>query len=194
MIPVLILAAGQSRRMCGADKLMQDIDGKSLLRRQIEISAPLGPVFVALPPSPHPRSAALNGTNATALALTESSEGLGGTLRGAVPKLPHGPFMLLLGDLVSLTAHDLRSVYHAMHAHPDHLIWRGATPDGQGGHPIIFHESLASAFEKLSGEAGGETLVKSLILQTYLHRFPDNRARDDLDTPEDWDAWRQMKR
>ena len=55
MIPVLILAAGQSRLMRGVDKLMQYVDGKTLLRRQIEIAAPIGLVYVALPDLTHAR-------------------------------------------------------------------------------------------------------------------------------------------
>ena len=193
MIPVLILAAGQSRRMRGADKLMQDVDSKPLLRRQIEIAAPIGTVYVALPDLTHARATALNGTSAIPFGIAESNEGIGGTLRGAVSRMPKGPFMLLLGDLISLLTNDLRGIIDVLDKHPDHLVWRGATPDGKGGHPIIFHESLIPEFAKLSGDTGGETIVKPLKSRTYLHLFPDNRARHDLDTPEEWAAWRNLR-
>ena len=186
MIPVLILAAGRSHRMRGADKLMEDVGGRTLLRRQIDIASPIGPVFVALPQADHPRLTALVGTKAAALVVPQSAEGMGATLRGAVPHLPDGPFMLLLGDLIELYTSDLRDVFYAMHEHKDHLIWRVATPDGKAGHPVIFAESLRGEFARLNGDEG----VKSHHDKTFLHRFNDNRARQDLDTPEDFDAWR----
>ena len=187
MTPVLILAAGQSRRMRGTDKLMQDVGGRTLLRRQIDIASPIGPVFVALPASDHPRLTALVGTKAAALDVPQSAGGIGGTLRGAVPHLPEGPFMLLLADLICLNNSDLQDVIQAMNEHRDHLIWRGATPDGKAVHPVIFAESLRGEFAQLEGDEG----FKSHRDKTYLHRFNDNRARQDLDTPEDFDAWRK---
>lgn len=194
MITVLILAAGQYRRMRGVDKLLQDVDGKPLLRRQIDTATPIGPVYVALPDLAHPRAQTLIGTNATALPIPESSEGIGGTLRGAVAQLPLGPFMIFLGDLISITTNDLQDLCDAKDQHPNHLIWRGATPEGKGGHPIIFHESLQPEFARLTGESGGEAIVKPLKSRTFLHRFNDNRARHDLDTPEEWDAWRALRK
>jgi molybdenum cofactor cytidylyltransferase len=190
MIPVLILAAGKSSRMRGADKLMCDMHGAPLLRRQIERAIGIGPIYVALPSDNHPRLAALNGTDAISLIVPEASQGMGGTMRGAVANLPEcDAFMIILGDLISLTNKDLSGVVNAMSAHKDNLIWRGATPDGRAGHPIIFDASLRPAFANLHGDNGGESIVKSLAAQTYLHRFNDNRARHDLDTPEDWAAW-----
>lgn len=190
MTTVLILAAGKSSRMKGMDKLMQSVDGHPLLRRQIERAQRHGPVYVALPSPEHPRLAALEGTGAIALVVPEASEGMGGTLRGAVPQLPDGDFVLLLGDLVDIRGSDLRAVIDAKAAHPKSLIWRGATTDGKPGHPIMFDKSLRSEFDKLHGDSGGESLVNPLLDQTHMVLFDDDRARRDLDTPEDWQQWR----
>ena len=56
-LPILILAAGQSSRMRGRDKLLEEIDGVPLLRRQVDMAraAGLGSVFVTVPEVPHPR-------------------------------------------------------------------------------------------------------------------------------------------
>ena len=103
MIPVLILAAGASSRMGGRDKLMEDVGGVPLLRRQIDIAAGVGAVYVALPAADHPRMAALVGTRASPLIAQNAADGMGATLRDAVAQLPVcGAFMVLLGDLISL--------------------------------------------------------------------------------------------
>lgn len=195
MIPILILAAGRSSRMGGRDKMLEDVDGLPLLRRQVLMANETGqPVFVALPLGNTARNDAIADLGVAILSVHDADEGLSGTMRGAVRHLPTcDAFMITLGDLVMLQTSDLQSVIHARAAQPDHLIWRGATADGKPGHPIVFDDSLRHGFEGLKGDVGGEDLVKPLAAQTYLVRFADNRARFDLDTPADWNAWRSTR-
>ena len=196
MIPVLILAAGQSSRMRARDKLLEDVGGEPLLRRHVRQALGLGgEVFVALAPGQNARVAAIADLPATVLEIPEASEGMSGTLRGAVARLPEcRAFMVMLADLVAIDSEDLSAVHDAYAANPDHLIWRGATTDGRPGHPIIFAARLRPDFAELSGDSGGEALVNPLKTQTLLVTIPDDRARLDLDTPEDWVAWRNTSR
>ncbi len=193
MIPILILASGGSTRMRGRDKLLEDVDGEPLLRRQARRALATGhAVFVALPSADHPRKDAMVGLDLTILTVPEAAEGMSGTMRGAVQQLPEcAAFMILLGDLVGIETTDMQVIFQARKDNPDFLIWRGATTAGQPGHPIIFDATLRPEFAKLSGDGGGEVLVKPLKSQTHLTRFADDRARLDLDTPEDWDKWRR---
>ncbi|MEL6684549.1 MAG: nucleotidyltransferase family protein [Pseudomonadota bacterium] len=195
MIPILILAGGSSSRMQGRDKLLEDVDGLPLLRRQVVITAATGqPVYVALPPDAERRREAIAGTDANILTVADAAEGMSATMRGAVAALPQAPaFMITLGDLISLETEDFNAVLDARTAQPDHLIWRGATEDGKPGHPILFDASLRGSFANLNGDHGGEAIVKPLKAQTYLVALPDNRARFDLDTPAAWAAWRASR-
>lgn len=194
MIPILILAAGGSTRMRGADKLLEPVGGVPLLRVQAERALATGHlVFVALPRHDHPRATTIRDLDLTILAVPEAVTGMSGTMRGAVAQLPDAPaFMMLLGDLVAIDTADMLAVLAAWQSQPDHLIWRGATADGKPGHPIIFDASLRPAFETLRGDTGGDPIVRPLADRTCLVALPDNRARLDLDTPEDWQAWRNQ--
>ncbi len=195
MIPVLILAAGQSARMGGSDKLLQFVDGQPLLRRVASAALQVSDaVFVALPPGNIARLDVLEGLAVTPLALPDSAEGMSGTLRAGVAGLPDcKAFMVLLADLPQITGSEMQQVIAARATAPDKLIWRGATAAGKAGHPIIFDASLRAQFAGLSGDSGGEDLVRPLRSQTHLVRFDDDRARLDLDTPADWAAFRSMK-
>lgn len=192
MTPILILAAGKSSRMRGRDKHLEEIDGVPLLRRLALAALELGePVFVTLPALPHPRAEALEGLDVTLLAIPEAEEGMSGTLRGAVARLPQSEgFLLVLGDLAEIGTVEMRAVMAARADAHDKLIWRGATETGEPGHPILFDASLIPRFAKLSGDGGGESLVKPLKPQTCLVPLPGRVARHDLDTPEDWAAFR----
>ena len=190
---ILLPAAGASSRMRGRDKLMEQVNDRPLLRLQAERARAACPrVFVALPPRPHPRYGALKGLDVTTLAVPEHAEGLGGTLRGAVTQLPQDidRLLLLLPDLPDITEVDIRSVLAAANAHPEGLVWRGATAEGQPGHPVIFDRSLLPAFADLSGDTGGAPVIASVSDRVFVHKLTGDQALDDLDTPEQWADWR----
>ncbi|MEX0365973.1 MAG: NTP transferase domain-containing protein [Ruegeria sp.] len=196
MIPILILAAGQSSRMRGRDKLLELVDGVPLVRRQVDVALRVSDdVRVALPPRPHPRYAPLQDCPVTPVEVADADEGMGASLRRIFATLEPGTShaMLLLADLPDLDAGDLRAVMAAVDTPPDALIWRGATADGKGGHPMIIEQALFPAFSKLTGDDGGRAIVAQAGTRVHHVPLPGRRARADLDTPEDWAAWRATR-
>ena len=197
--PILILAAGQSSRMRGVDKLSLLVGDEPLLVRIARIARAVSSrVFVALPVVAHPyypgRAGMVAGAGVTPLPLADAAEGLSGSLRAGVAALPEcRHFMVLLADLPELQASDIAAVLAGPVAHSGALIWRGATADGRPGHPILFDASLRPRFASLAGDGGGEAIVKPHADRTALITLPGNRARLDLDTPEDWAAWRATR-
>ncbi|MEL6464480.1 MAG: nucleotidyltransferase family protein [Pseudomonadota bacterium] len=195
MIPILILAAGTSSRMRGRDKLLEEVDGQPLLGRQISIAQRVSTdVRVALPRASNTRHSIVGATSARPVIVPDANEGMGASLRTIFRTLGSERYaMLLLGDLPDLTEEDVRAVLAARLSHPSALIWRGATDDGRGGHPILFDRVLFPALQKLAGDDGGRSVVESVSEKVHLVPLPGNRARNDLDTPEDWAAWRAAR-
>jgi CTP:molybdopterin cytidylyltransferase MocA len=193
-MPMIVLAAGRSSRMRGADKLLEQVDGRALLRRQVDMACAVtdGPVIVALPTRPHPRHAVLDGTRATRLEIPDADEGMNASLRRAIAAVPDTATaaMLLLADLPDLTEEDLRIVLQAHEMDTEALIVRGATEDGKPGHPVIFSAALFDLFATLRGDSGGREVVAAAGERIRLVPLAGNRARRDLDTPEDWEQWR----
>lgn len=196
-MPLLLLAAGQSSRMRGIDKLLQEVDGKPLIRRQADIGRAVtrGPVIVALPPEPHPRYDALVGADVVTLPVPAATEGMNASLRTGFAALPADvdAAMLLLCDLPDLTQADLARVALAHDPDSDTLIWRGTTQDGRPGHPIVFSAKLFDLFSTLTGDGGGREVVKAAAPHIAHIPLPGDRARLDLDTPEDWANWRTAR-
>jgi CTP:molybdopterin cytidylyltransferase MocA len=194
-LPIIILAAGASSRMRGRDKLLEVVDGAPLLRQQAmkACAVTTGPVLIALPDFPHPRYAALDGLEVLPFAVPDADEGMNASLRRAFAALPPGApcAMVLLGDLPDVTADDLAKVADAVDPESGQLIWRGATRDGAAGHPIVFHRALFAAFATLTGDSGGREVVAQAKGRVTLVPLQGSRARRDLDTPEEWDEWRQ---
>lgn len=192
-LPILLLAAGQSRRMRGRDKLMEPIAGQPLLRRTAEraLAAGIGPLLVTLPPPPHPRYAALTGLDLSAIAVPEAAEGLSASLRRGIEALPPASpaVMILLADLPDLTANDLRIVAQSFDPTSKNLIWRGASA-GIPGHPVILSRALFPELQALVGDTGAQPVLRRHSERMTLVPLPETHALCDLDTPEAWAAWR----
>lgn len=189
--PILILAAGQSSRMRGRDKLSETVKDLPLLRLQcLRALATGAAAFVALPAADTLRTALIRDLDVQILRVKNAALGLGETLRSAVAQLPAcGAFMVIPADLVDIESADMTAVMRARQSHPGLKIWQGTTRNGKPGHPVIFDASLRTAFATLSGDMGAREIVKNHINHTcYVQLGP--QALLDLDTPEEWAAWR----
>lgn len=193
MTAIVLLAAGASRRMQGRDKLMEIVDGKPLLRRQaLRACATSAPVFVTLPPVPHPRYGALEGLDVTTVPVPDASDGMNASLAAglcAVPSKTQG-VMILLADMPDITENDINTIIQAVDYKTDSLIWRATTQDGSAGHPTVFHRQLIPELIALTGDKGGSEVVRAHGDQTVHIPLPEEHARTDLDTPEAWAIWR----
>ena len=192
MIHVLILAAGTSSRMRGQNKLAQPVDGVPLLRKQVLTALGVDlPVTVALPPD-LTGADLIDDLDVDIFSAACSLEGMSGTLRSAMAHLADTRAVLVvLADLPELETSDLQALLEARNAFPKAQIWRGTTQDGAPGHPILFDRALYPEFARLKGDGGGHEVIAAAGDRVHFVALPGTRANRDLDTPEDWAAWRE---
>jgi len=196
MIAVLILAAGASSRMRGRDKLLEDVDGKPLLLRQVLRAQATGaPVILTLPPQSHPRYDAIADLDVKSVPVPDAATGMSASLRAGLAALPPEAqaVMVLLADMPDITTDDMNIALQAVDLGSDNLIWRAVTSAGKPGHPVIFHRHLLPELAALSGDQGGGSVAQAHAAATCFVPLPDARARMDLDTPEDWAKWRASR-
>jgi CTP:molybdopterin cytidylyltransferase MocA len=189
---ILIPAAGASRRMRGADKLLEDIDGEPVLRRTARIASEAAPVLVTLPdtgPLLPARRAALAGLGARILPVADAHEGLAASLRAGAREIGAAEgMMILMPDMPEVTADDLHRLAAAFAADPTRPL-RAATEDGtEAGHPVILPRRLMQEVAVLNGDRGARIVLEGETVRVLP--LPGRRAVTDLDTPEDWEAWR----
>lgn len=180
--------------MRGRDKLLEIVEGRALIRRQVEIAkaATTGRIFVTLPKGADRRENALSGCDVHIVPVPHAASGMSASLRSGLQALPSDAtaVMVLLADLPDLTSQDLADVLAAVDLNSETLIWRGATSAGAPGHPIVFAQPLFHALGQLTGDSGGAEVVAQHSDHMVLIPLPGQRARRDLDTPEDWASWR----
>jgi len=186
---ILILAAGASSRMGHRDKLMEEVSGQPLLSvmctRALETGAQ---VYVCRPGPDHPRCAVLP-EGAFPVWVPDAAEGMAASIRTGVMALPDATsdVMILPADMPELTAEDLQ---HVWAAHVTQGLTRGASADGNPGHPVIFPRDLFRELETLRGDEGAKAVLVRHRQRLNIVPLPDNHALTDLDTPEAWEAWR----
>lgn len=183
-VTILIPAAGASSRMRGQDKLLQDVDGEPVLRRQARIAQTLAPVVVTLRDPDPERRRTLHGIDVTILTVPDAALGMSASFRAVAGT--DSAVMILPADMPDLTRDDLADMIAAFRTAPDQILRgsAGATP----GHPVIWPRGLVPGFATLTGDEGARALLR--LHPVRLHPLPGQHALTDLDTPEDWAAWR----
>lgn len=172
--------------MRGADKLLEPVQGRPLLRRQAEQALATGhPVLVSLRPQDRARRNALTGLPVTILEVPDAATGLSASLRAAA-RTVQTALLVLPGDMPDLTTADLAQVIAAFAQAPDQCH-RGASGD-RPGHPVIFPARLLPEFAGLTGDEGARAILARHGAK--LVPLPQAHALTDLDTPEDWANWR----
>lgn len=186
-LAVLIMAAGQSRRM-GRDKLLlRGRDGAPLLADRIDTALATGrPVFVALPDQDTDRLKIVRATKATPLFCPNASLGMGHSLSDAIGMLPLDldGVLIMLADMPALTTRDINQVCAAFG--PD-CILRGGTQNLTPGHPVLVPARFLSKLDVLQGDQGAQNTLKDV--PTRIVPLPDDHAAFDIDTGEDWQLW-----
>lgn len=190
-----ILAAGASSRMRGTDKLLEPVEGEPLLARQIRVARGTGqPVLVALPRDAVERHHLVEVGAATPVAVANAMDGMGASIAALgteASRTGAAALLILLADMPEITTEDLSVLLRESSRHPSSVI-RAGTATGEAGHPVVFPRMLFGELARLSGDRGARLIVAD-AQDVRIVRLPGNRAMVDLDTPEEWDAWRSSR-
>ncbi len=188
---IVLLAAGGSTRMRGADKLLEDVDGMPLLRLMAERCVKAGETRVVLGPDQAARRAALAELPVAVVEAT-GPDGMAASIRAGVDGLKNRAVMIVLADMPDITASDLHLLL-GLAAQNLSPILQAASADGQPGQPVVFAPKYLKHLARLQGDTGAKSVLKAHARDVALIPLADNRALNDLDTPEDWAAWRAKR-
>jgi molybdenum cofactor cytidylyltransferase len=195
---ILILAAGSSARMRGQDKLLNRVQGESLLHLQARLALETGcPVVVVLPDDTQMRSRALGDLNVTIAKAPNSNGGMavsiqcGLTAARGLPGEPLG-IMILPADMPDFNLAALNTVLDAFASDPARIV-RATSETGQPGHPIIFPQFLWNDLAQITGDTGGKAVLENHPNHIRHITLPGDMAITDLDTPEEWELWRAAR-
>jgi molybdenum cofactor cytidylyltransferase len=185
----VVLAAGQSSRMKGPNKLLLAVGGEPAIRRSVrtvlasgvqetvvvtgwqgrEVAAAVLDLPVTLQPNLRYEDGQMRSVAAGVAALAQATDAI----------------LVCLGDMVLLQAQDLRELMEVFAAHPETsiVIPRHA---GARGNPIVFAASYAPEVAAGRRLIGCRKLAREYPQETWYHDAAHDRFTTDMDTPEDY--------
>ncbi|WP_336056271.1 molybdopterin-binding/glycosyltransferase family 2 protein [Nitratireductor sp. CH_MIT9313-5] len=186
----LLLAAGQSRRMGAANKLLARMEGQSLVRRSAEMleKATLSGVSVVVG---HEANRIRDELKDLAVNFTENelyASGLASSLKAGIRVLPteSDAILVMLADMPRVETAHIDLMVDAFRKSGGTAVIR-ATHSGKRGNPVILPRALFPEIEKLEGDTGARHIVESTELPVIDVEI-GRAAHLDLDTPEALEA------
>ena len=182
----VILAAGQSRRMGRANKMLAEIDGEPMIvhAARAMLASRASPVVVVLGHEPDGVRRALRGMDVRLVHNPGFAAGLSTSLRaglGALPEEAAGA-VVALGDMPRVAAADIDALIDAFD--PD----EGATicvptHDGKRGNPVLWGRRYFLEMAAVSGDVGARALIGENADQVLEVPRGNPGVLLDLDTP-----------
>ena len=185
-VAAIILAAGRSTRM-GANKLLEELNGKPLVRHVTDaaFASQAHPVIVVTGHQHERVEAALEGLDLVFSHNPDFAEGLSTSLKAGVAVLPAEAtgVIVLLGDMPLVTSEAMDSVIKAFETSPEKIA---AVPvyKGEWGNPVLLSRTVFAEVSILQGDAGARKLLQGRAGDVLEVAVANDVVLFDLDTPE----------
>ena len=186
-IPVLLLAAGQSRRMGEVNKLLLPIDGKPMVRHAVEaaLASQADSTVVVTGHEAEELRGALSDLPLTFVHNPDYASGIAASLRRGLAALPGQPdgVLVQLGDMPAVKAAVLDRLIAAFNTAEGRAICI-PTFQGKRGNPVLIARRFFAELQTLQGDVGARHLLSDYSEQVAEVAMPDGAVLLDLDTPE----------
>lgn len=194
-IGAVLLAAGSGSRMGYRPKSLLELDGKLLIRRQLDALALAGVADVVLVLGHYADQieAALNSPESSAFIRVRNPDlqaGQSVSLRLGLQALPRetDAVLVALADQPMVNAQDIRDLIKAYEERPAGAQMVQPTVDGQPGNPVIFSAEVRAQLLATSDPVGGQQWRVAHPDQVHGWVSANTHYRQDVDSPEDISA------
>ncbi len=186
-VAAIVLAAGQSRRMGSANKLLEPIAGKAMVARAVEaaLAADVASVTVI---TGHEAERVRNALDAYAVTFRHNpdfAKGLSASLATAARAAPADAdaVVVLLGDMPGVTAAHIDRLIAAFNPTEGRAICV-PTRKGKRGNPVLWARRFLPEMTRLAGDVGAKPLIgqnEDVVVEVEMD---DAAVLRDVDTPE----------
>ena len=183
----LVLAAGRSTRMGGPNKLLEEINGKPLVRIVAEqaLASRASPVIVVTGHQRERVERALAGLRVTFVHNPDFADGLSTSLKAGIKAVPADAdgAIVTLGDMPQVSAKLLDRLIAAFDPERGALVVV-PTIDGKRGNPVLWARRFFSDLLAVEGDVGARHLIAGYAEAVTEVPVEDAAALTDVDTPE----------
>jgi len=186
-IAAVVLAAGTSSRMGGANKLLQPVGGKPMVRHAVEaaLAATASPVIVVTGHAAQKVKAALAGLDVTFVHNPDFASGQASSLRAGIKALSADAdgVAVLLGDMPLVTPEIIGRLIAAFNPGEGRAI---CVPvhEGRRGNPVLWARQFLAEMQKLDGDEGARRLIAAHADRVREVEAGSDAIHRDFDTAE----------
>jgi molybdenum cofactor cytidylyltransferase len=185
-LTALVLAAGRSARMGGANKLLLEVEGRPMVVHAVEaaLASRAREVVVVTGHEADLVSAALGGLDVRIVRNPDFADGLSTSLRAGVEATGHDAdgVIVMLGDMPGIGADALNRLVDAFAAGGGGGICV-STSFGKRGNPVVWARRFFPDLLQLKGDVGARHLIGEHDEEVIEVELGDAAALD-VDTPE----------
>jgi molybdenum cofactor cytidylyltransferase len=186
-IATLLLAAGQSRRMGGPNKLLQEIDGRPMVVRTAQrlLASRARPLVAVLGRDADEIDAALGPLPVTRVRNPDYAQGLSTSVKRGVAALPEDVdgVLVCLGDMPLVAGRDLDRMIAAFNPLEGRAIVV-PTRRGQRGNPVLWARRFFPDMMALAGDVGARQLIAEHAEMVAEVEMDSDSVLVDIDTPD----------
>ena len=195
-VEILILAAGTSSRMKGENKLLKPIRLLTLLEQVIieSINSKANAVSVILPSETSQLWNISGNYPVHRLSMNTTQIGMGYSISCGIisikPRNPDG-VIIVLADMPEIKTMHLDKIIQVFTKNQEKGIVRPTSFDGKPGNPVLFSRKFFDHLINLQGDKGAKKIISQNQKDVQYIELPGDVSSLDLDTREQWDAWKQ---
>lgn len=190
-VGAVVLAGGSSKRMGEDNKLLQEVDGKAMVRRVVEAALDSHAVSVIVVTGHEAVRVrqALAGLDVTFVHNPNYADGLSTSVRAGVGHVPTacGGAVMLLGDMPRVTAGHIDVLLDRFRDEQGRAICV-PTCGGRRGNPVVWPRDFFADMMDLDGDVGARRLIERHRERVVEVAIEDRAIFLDVDTPDDLEA------
>ncbi|MBI4987345.1 MAG: NTP transferase domain-containing protein [Rhodocyclales bacterium] len=185
-VAALVLAAGQSSRMGGTNKLLAEVDGVPMVLRAVNaaLASKAASVTVVLGHEAEMVETLLAGRKVTIVRNPEFAQGMSTSLRAGIAALPveAEAAVVLLADMPRVNAVHVDRLIDAFEAKQPAIVV--PQRNGKRGNPILWPREFFARMQAVSGDKGARGLLEEHPQRIRSIEMGDDAIHADVDTPD----------
>ena len=186
-VAALILAAGRSSRMGGANKLLTEVEGRAMVARAVDaaLASRARPVLVVVGHEASRLKAAIGDRPVTVVENPAFATGMASSLKAGLQGLPGeiDAVVVCLADMPRVGPEVLDRLISAFNPLEGRAICV-PTWEGKRGNPVLWARRFIPEMIALAGDVGARHLIGQYGELVAEVAMPDDGVLLDIDTPE----------
>ena len=195
-IGALLLAAGQSRRMGGPNKLLAELDGVPMVARVAQrlLASRARPIIAVLGNQADAVDSVLGKLPVERVRNPEFAAGLSTSLKRGIAALTSDldGVIVCLGDMPLISGRHLDRLIAGFNPLEGRAIIV-PTRRGKRGNPVLWSRRFFAEMAELAGDVGAKHLIGEHAELVAEVEMDDDAVLVDIDTPEALDAFREKR-